>query len=110
MGNFGRNAGECAGRGRGVTDVGSFPQYASPFGALDMAGNVWEWVADAFDPKAYTQESRQDPFVNKPAEKGILRGGSWDYDPSVAKTTFRLKFDRHTGQVGTGVRCAKHTN
>ena len=110
MGSFARNAGECAGRGKGVVEVGSYPQYPSPFGALDMAGNVWEWVADAFDPKAYTQESRQDPFVNKPAEKGILRGGSWDFDSSVAKTTFRLKFDRHTAQVGTGVRCAKHAN
>lgn len=110
MGNFARSAGECAGRARGTTDVGAYPQYASPFGAFDMAGNVWEWVADVFDSKAYTQESRQDPFVNKPGDSGIMRGGSWDFAPSVAKTTFRLKFDRHTGQISSGVRCAKHTN
>ncbi len=110
MGNFGRNAGECGNRPRGTTEVGAFPQYASPFGALDMAGNVWEWVADVFDPKAYTQDPRQDPFVNNPGDKGILRGGSWDFSLTVAKTTFRLKFDRHTGQVSSGVRCAKHTN
>jgi eukaryotic-like serine/threonine-protein kinase len=108
MGNFGRNAGECAGKPRGTVEVGSFPEYASPFGALDMSGNVWEWVADVFDPKAYTQETRRDPYVKKPGDKGVLRGGSWDFSTTVAKTTFRLKFDRHMGQVSTGVRCAKH--
>jgi len=110
MGNFARNAGECTGRARGPSEVGAFQQYASPFGAFDMAGNVWEWVADVYDSKAYTQDSRQDPFVNKPGDKGIMRGGSWDFSPSVAKTTFRLKFDRHTGQISSGVRCAKHSN
>jgi formylglycine-generating enzyme required for sulfatase activity len=110
MGNFARNAGECAGRPRGTTEVGAFSEYTSPFGAVDMAGNVWEWVADAFDPKAYTQETQQDPYVNKASDKGILRGGSWDFSASVAKTTFRLKFDRHTGQISIGVRCAKHAN
>jgi len=108
MGNFGRNAGECASRPRGTTEVGAFPEYASPFGVLDMSGNVWEWVADAFDPEAYTQEPRTDPLVNKPGDNGVLRGGSWDFSASVAKTTFRLKFDRHMGQVSTGVRCAKN--
>lgn len=110
MGNFARTTAECATRSRGTTEVGAFPQYASPFGAFDMAGNVWEWVADVFDPKAYTQETRQDPFVNKPGDQGIMRGGSWDFSASVAKTTFRLKFDRHTGQISSGVRCAKHAN
>lgn len=110
MGNFGRNAGECTGRPRGPIDVGSFPQHASPFGALDMAGNVWEWVADSFDQKAYTQDARRDPLVDKPAEKGVLRGGSWDFASSVAKSTFRYAYDHRTGHVSTGVRCAKHAN
>jgi formylglycine-generating enzyme required for sulfatase activity len=110
MGNFARNTRECAGRPKGPIEVGSFPDYASAFGALDMAGNVWEWVADSFDSKAYTKESRQDPFVDKSGSRGVLRGGSWDFSASVAKTTFRLNFDRHTGQISTGVRCAKHAN
>ncbi|HMY15865.1 MAG TPA: bifunctional serine/threonine-protein kinase/formylglycine-generating enzyme family protein [Polyangium sp.] len=107
MGNFGRHGGDCTDRGPGVVDVGSFPQSASPFGALDMAGNVWEWVADAFDPKAYSEASPQDPFVNKPNDKGVMRGGSWDFNTGAAKSTYRLKFDRRIGEIATGVRCAK---
>ncbi|MDI3284394.1 bifunctional serine/threonine-protein kinase/formylglycine-generating enzyme family protein [Polyangium sp. 15x6] len=106
LGNFSRAAGQCPGRAKGTMPVGSFPDHASPFGALDMAGNVWEWVADAFDPGAYTKAERKDPLVAAGA-KGVIRGGSWDFASSAAKSTTRYAFDRATGHVSTGVRCAK---
>ncbi|WP_232379437.1 bifunctional serine/threonine-protein kinase/formylglycine-generating enzyme family protein [Polyangium fumosum] len=106
FGNFARAAGQCPGRAKGTMPVGSFPDHGSPFGALDMAGNVWEWVADTFDPGAYTKNERKDPLVTT-GGKGLIRGGSWDFASSAAKTTTRYAFDRATGHVSTGVRCAK---
>jgi formylglycine-generating enzyme required for sulfatase activity len=47
-----------------------------------------------------------DPIA-PPAEHGVLRGGSWDYSTSVAKSTYRLAFHSTLGHVSTGLRCAR---
>ena len=61
-----------------TTRVGAYPRGASPFGALDMAGNVAEWVNDYFDLKAYESTERINP--QGPAEsytyRRVVRGGS----------------------------------
>ncbi len=63
-----------------TTRVGSYALGASPFGALDMGGNVWEWVADYYQPNYYAIS----PLVNPPGpENGgvnhlrVIRGGSY---------------------------------
>jgi formylglycine-generating enzyme required for sulfatase activity len=103
--------GECGER-KGTWEVGTTTDGKTPFGALDMAGNVWEWVADGWD--AYPGSDGADagdvvdpklPF--QPGAKGILRGGSWDYSVTSAKTTYRLPFSATSGNVSTGVRCAR---
>ncbi|MFH0801931.1 MAG: formylglycine-generating enzyme family protein [bacterium] len=74
--------------GHGTLPVGSCPSGASPYGCLDMAGNVWEWCADWYDENYY----KNSPYINPQGpENGfcrVLRGGSWcdnydytDYDP-----------------------------
>jgi formylglycine-generating enzyme required for sulfatase activity len=63
-----------------VTRVGSYAAGASPFGALDMAGNVWEWVADYYNAKYYAESPTSNP---KGPENGglnhlhVIRGGSY---------------------------------
>jgi len=63
---------------RFIAPAGSYPKGASPYGALDMAGNVSEWVNDWFDPEYY----QNSPAANPPgAEKGdgkVTKGGGWN--------------------------------
>jgi formylglycine-generating enzyme required for sulfatase activity len=74
-----------AGRG-GTTPVGSYPLGASPFGVEDMAGNVFEWVADFYGPYPGSKA------VEKEFDKHlrVLRGGSWNFNDYYARTTHRL--------------------
>jgi len=62
-----------------VAPVASFPFDRSYYGALDMAGNVAEWVADSFDPAYWTrgQVHLYDPKGPKVGLGHIVKGGSW---------------------------------
>jgi eukaryotic-like serine/threonine-protein kinase len=98
-------AGECRER-KGTSEVGHTVDGRSPFGALDMSGNVWEWVSDGYEP--YPSAEVSDPSVAlTPQTRGVLRGGSWDYAPTSAKTTYRLPFQANIGNISTGFRCAR---
>ncbi len=80
--------------------VGSYPQGASPYGCLDMSGNVWEWVADTY----------QDPgwfAADRGTERGILRGGASGYGPMQARTTYHGFEALETTCNDVGFRCAK---
>ncbi|HEX8981472.1 MAG TPA: SUMF1/EgtB/PvdO family nonheme iron enzyme [Ktedonobacterales bacterium] len=62
----------CAGALSGTSPIGTYPDGASPCGALDMVGNVWEWTSNlAEDDTIATNAS------SEPAEIAVLRGGSW---------------------------------
>jgi formylglycine-generating enzyme required for sulfatase activity len=68
------NCAEAIGR---TTPVGAYPAGASPCGALDMAGNVWEWVSNLADDGAATANAD-----TSPTEIAMLRGGSWFSGPA----------------------------
>jgi formylglycine-generating enzyme required for sulfatase activity len=76
---------ECGVRGPRVkVEVGSYPCGASPYGALDMAGNVWEWVSDLYvDPRPPLE------WNWRPQPRGLIRGGAYGYGPDAARTWFQ---------------------
>jgi eukaryotic-like serine/threonine-protein kinase len=91
---------EEGGLGR-TADVGSYPDGASPYGALDMAGNVWEWVADWF-VRPYPSGRQVNP--TGPAKGGdkVLRGGYWGDLQFNVRTTARFGDDpiAHGNAIG----------
>lgn len=95
--------------------VGSYPAGRGPFGALDQAGNVWEWCRDAWDEKAYEQLNEGgaellDPVIGEErVGQGvvrILRGGSW-LNPSVRlRSAFRNWYQAWVRSGDFGFRVA----
>jgi formylglycine-generating enzyme required for sulfatase activity len=78
------NYGTCIGV---PAQVGSRPAGASWCGALDMAGNVWEWVTDWFGP--YTDQSQENPTGPASGDVPVLRGGGWHSPHWEIRTAYR---------------------
>ena len=88
--------------------VGSFPNGQSPYGVLDMAGNVWEWTSSLdWDYPYATGDGREDLSGRK---LRILRGGSWNTTAYQLRTTRRYGEDPNYAGFsasGFGFRCAR---
>jgi formylglycine-generating enzyme required for sulfatase activity len=87
--------------------VGSFPAGASPYGALDMAGNVLEWVADWHDSGYYSQSPALNPPGLGSGEDRVLRGGTWVNTRADARCASRLSAYPDYRNHGVGFRCAR---
>jgi len=84
-----------------VERVGEHTIGQSPFGALDMVGNVWEWTASDFTP----YPEGEVPPQTTPGLK-VIRGGCWSSDSNEATATFRRGWSPKGGK-DIGFRCVK---
>jgi formylglycine-generating enzyme required for sulfatase activity len=96
--------GECGGR---TVPVGSKPWGASPYGVLDMAGNVWEWVADWYDSDYYSQSPDRNPPGPDSGQYRVLRGGSWGSIPYDVRGGSRFGSNPDDSGYHRGFRCAR---
>jgi formylglycine-generating enzyme required for sulfatase activity len=69
-----------------TSPVGSYPQGASPYGVLDMAGNVWEWLADWYDPGFYRNSPFENPQGPEAGSTRVVRGGSWANNSELVRS------------------------
>lgn len=86
--------------------VGSYPDGASPYGVFDLAGNVWEWVADWFSGDYYANSPLSNPTGPNSGQGRVLRGGSWYNDAGSARSAHRNGFDPSERTDRFGFRCA----
>jgi formylglycine-generating enzyme required for sulfatase activity len=86
---YGKEQWGCKDEPVGTAEVDAHPDTASPFGALDLAGNLWEWTAD------------------RDGSLAGLRGGGWDSSESNLTTTSRIDQAVFNGDVNVGFRCVK---
>ena len=73
-----------------TSPVGSFPRGASPHGALDMAGNVWQWCEDWYEERAYLRYAKGDYTPPPGGSSRVVRGGSWRRDARVCRSSSRF--------------------
>jgi formylglycine-generating enzyme required for sulfatase activity len=90
----------------GTAPVGSFPDGVSPYGAHDMAGNVWEWTRDWYGESYYSSAPERDPEGPKSGSYRVIRGGSW-YFHGVLRAAFRVYAAPGGAYAYLGFRCVR---
>lgn len=87
--------------------VGLYSAGASPYGVMDMAGNVLEWVADYASPNYYSSSPAQNPTGPNIGSTHVLRGGSWYSGPRNNRVAHRVLAEQMDLPVQNyGFRCA----
>ena len=90
-----------------LAPVGSFPKGKSYYGALDMAGNVWEWTADWYSDVYYFRSAKRNPPGPDVGSWRVIRGGSWIDALPRCSTTFRFYLYPRLKTSFVGFRLAK---
>ena len=85
--------------------VGSYPDGASPYGVLDMAGNVGERVSDWYGAAYYASSPGRNPTGLSSGEYHVIWGGSWSRMARYVRAAARYKYLQKNRSNGLGFRC-----
>lgn len=111
--NFNNDGVFCVG---GTVPVGTFGNNISPYGVIEMSGNVWQWTGDWYHPDYYKNSPCKNPSGPETGFHKVLRGGAWYYPKYGLGLTYRNHwsagdFDFHGDEFGDyrgfGVRCVR---
>jgi formylglycine-generating enzyme required for sulfatase activity len=91
---------------RHAAPVDAYADGRSFYGALNMAGNVWEWVADWYASRHDPAATRVDPSGPSTGDERVMRGGSWRAPAFMLRTTFRAHLPAAERRPDVGFRCA----
>ena len=90
-----------------TSQVGAYPAGASPYGVMDMAGNVLEWVKDWYGEDYYSVSPANNPQGPATGWYRVLRGGSWNGSDYDVRAGFRLNIDPDYWYFDFGFRCVR---
>jgi formylglycine-generating enzyme required for sulfatase activity len=102
LANFLQRTGLCVGD---TIEVGNYPNGASPTGALDMAGNVLEWVYDYYATNYYSISPLENPTGPIYGESRVFRGGSFLNDANRLRVSYRSGDFGGYAAADLGFRC-----
>jgi len=89
-----------------TTEVGSYPKGASPYGAIDMAGNVSEWVNDWYDDNYYAKSPSDNPRGPTSGTYRVHKGGAYFAPAFLSRASQRI-INLPEDRVPIGIRCAE---
>ncbi|MEI6290941.1 MAG: SUMF1/EgtB/PvdO family nonheme iron enzyme, partial [Chloroflexota bacterium] len=87
--------------------VGNYPAGASQYGAMDMSGNVWEWVADYYKSDYYSVSDSTNPAGPAETSQKVRRGGAWSYIDNFNRIADRGNPSPDLQNDLGGFRCVK---
>jgi formylglycine-generating enzyme required for sulfatase activity len=87
-----------------TTEVGKYPTGASPYGALDMLGNVDEWVSSLYQPYPYINNVKHEDLIA--SGERVIRGGAWTNHADQIRSSIRVGVFSFGSGFGSGFRCA----